>query len=356
MAKRRHGPNRQGIRRLTILLVAVGVVVVALAGAAFAGYRYDRARANRFLPGVHIAGVDVGGMSRLQAERALAGTASAILDRSIGVTAGTHSWKVSPRTLGTRVDVTGAVDRAMAASNAYAWPARLYHRLLNKPVVLNVALPVSYDDAAMSSFVHQAAGQVSGAPRDATLDFVDGRLIRQHARVGQTLRTTPATSALVALVKGTGSSITLPVVTVKPKVTDKSLGLTILVRISQNKLYLYRGLKLIKTYQVATGQLGIFPTPQGHFEVINKVENPTWINPAPHGWGAGEPAQIGPGPGNPLGTRAMYLSAPGIRIHGTPDDASIGHWASHGCIRMHIPESEQLFNIVQIGTPVIITW
>jgi lipoprotein-anchoring transpeptidase ErfK/SrfK len=356
MAKGRHGPNRRRVRRLSILLIVAGVLLVALAGAAFAGYRYDRARVNRFLPGVHIAAVDVSGMTRLQAERALAGTASAILDRSIRVTAGSHSWQVSPRGLGTRVDVAGAVDRAMAASNAYAWPARLYHRLLNKPVPLSVTLPVSYDDAAVSSFIQQAAGQVRATPQDAKLDFADGHLIRQHSRVGQSLRLGPATSGLISLVKGTGSSMSLPVVTVKPKVSDKSLGLTIIVRISQNKLYLYRGLKLVKTYSVATGQLGVFPTPQGHFEIINKVENPTWINPAPHGWGAGEPAQIGPGPGNPLGTRAMYLSAPGIRIHGTPSDYSIGHWASHGCIRMHIPESEQLYNIVQIGTPVIITW
>ena len=61
-----------------------------------------------------------------------------------------------------------------------------------------------------------------------------------------------------------------------------------------------------------------------------------------------------PGPGNPLGTRAMYLNAPGIRIHGTYDDASIGTYASHGCVRMHIPDAEWMFNTVDIGTPVLI--
>jgi L,D-transpeptidase ErfK/SrfK len=100
----------------------------------------------------------------------------------------------------------------------------------------------------------------------------------------------------------------------------------------------------------------VFDTPQGHFEIVNKRVNPTWVNPATTTWGKDEPAVIPPGPDNPLGTRAMDLSAPGIRIHGTPDDASIGHWASHGCVRMHIADAEALFDLVDVGTPVIIAW
>jgi lipoprotein-anchoring transpeptidase ErfK/SrfK len=51
----------------------------------------------------------------------------------------------------------------------------------------------------------------------------------------------------------------------------------------------------------------------------------------------------------------MGLTAPGVGIHGTPDDASIGYSASHGCIRMHIPDAEWLFTHVELGTPVVIT-
>jgi L,D-transpeptidase ErfK/SrfK len=87
---------------------------------------------------------------------------------------------------------------------------------------------------------------------------------------------------------------------------------------------------------------------------VDKRENPTWYNPAPDTWGADLPESIGPGPGNPLGTRAMYLNAPGIRIHGTWDDSSIGTAASHGCIRMHVQDSEELYPLVPIGTPVLV--
>jgi lipoprotein-anchoring transpeptidase ErfK/SrfK len=50
----------------------------------------------------------------------------------------------------------------------------------------------------------------------------------------------------------------------------------------------------------------------------------------------------------------MGLSAPGVGIHGTPQDGSIGYSLSHGCIRMHIPEAEWLFEHVDVGTPVFI--
>ena len=59
-------------------------------------------------------------------------------------------------------------------------------------------------------------------------------------------------------------------------------------------------------------------------------------------------------PPSPLGTRALHLSAPGILIHGTPADYSIGTYASHGCIRMHMWQSEELFNLVSVGTTVFI--
>jgi hypothetical protein len=87
---------------------------------------------------------------------------------------------------------------------------------------------------------------------------------------------------------------------------------------------------------------------------ILKRRNPTWVNPDPSGWGASLPPRIGPGPRNPLGTRAMNLSTPGIRIHGTSNVASLGTSASHGCIRMSIPEAEELFEKVDQGTPVVI--
>jgi L,D-transpeptidase ErfK/SrfK len=141
--------------------------------------------------------------------------------------------------------------------------------------------------------------------------------------------------------------------TVRPKIPDAKIGKTIVVDRTINKLYFYNRFDLIHTFDVATAAAG-YVTPAGDWIVVDKQENPTWTNPAPTTWGASLPASIPPGPGNPLGTRAFYLNAPGIRIHGTYDVGSIGTHASHGCIRMLMSDVEMLYPLVPIGTRVIV--
>ena len=125
----------------------------------------------------------------------------------------------------------------------------------------------------------------------------------------------------------------------------------IIVDIGDLHLYLYRNDKLVKSYPVATGQPA-YPTPTGTYSVVNMQMNPTWLPPNSD-W-AKDAKPIPPGATNPLGTRWIGTSATGVGIHGTPDDASIGSYASHGCIRMHIPDVEDLYARVVIGMPVII--
>ena len=86
--------------------------------------------------------------------------------------------------------------------------------------------------------------------------------------------------------------------------------------------------------------------------MIVKWKNPWWYPPAAP-WAKGE-KPVPPGPGNPLGTRWMGISAPGVGIHGTNNESSIGYSVSHGCIRMHVRDAEWLFNNIDIGTTVYI--
>ncbi|HLZ36378.1 MAG TPA: L,D-transpeptidase [Mycobacteriales bacterium] len=127
------------------------------------------------------------------------------------------------------------------------------------------------------------------------------------------------------------------------------------MRTGENRLYLYQSGRLTRTFPVATG-MPAYPTPTGEFRITLKRFRPTWVNPSPRvGWGASMPAMIPPGPNNPLGTRALNVSAPGIRFHGTPAAGSIGYNASHGCIRMRMPDVEALFPLVPTGAAVVIT-
>jgi lipoprotein-anchoring transpeptidase ErfK/SrfK len=125
----------------------------------------------------------------------------------------------------------------------------------------------------------------------------------------------------------------------------------IVVDLGDLHLYLYRNGKLIKSYPVAVGQAA-YPTPTGSYSIVSMQMNPTWFPPNSD-W-ARDSKPIPPGIDNPLGTRWIGTSAPGVGIHGTPDDASIGSYASHGCIRMHIYDVENLYDRVVIGMPVII--
>jgi L,D-transpeptidase ErfK/SrfK len=125
----------------------------------------------------------------------------------------------------------------------------------------------------------------------------------------------------------------------------------IVVRRGSHRLFLYDGTKLVRRLPVGTGR-SANPTPLGRFTIVSKIRNPWWYPPH-SGWADGlQP--IPPGPGNPLGTRWMGLSARGIGIHGTPDRSSVGYSRSHGCIRMLPREAEWLFRRVRVGTPVVI--
>jgi lipoprotein-anchoring transpeptidase ErfK/SrfK len=341
--------------RLPVVVLLIAVTTVTIGGTAVAALHYDESNARRILPGVTVAGVDVGGMTRRDAMRAIRSKARTTLGSDLRIDAGGRSWDVTPADLGLHANVDGAVARALAVNQSVSFFSRVYHRVLDRSVDARVKLPFASRKAKISSFVAQVARRVARPAQDAEVALSDdgGHVVFRHAHDGRALDEDRATAAIRDALRRRESSVKLPMRPVAPKVTDAKLGYTIVVSRPRNELSLYKGFKVVKTYPVATAMPG-FTTPPGTWSVVNKVANPTWVNPAPSGWGSGEPAEIPPGPGNPLGTRALYLDAPGIRIHGTYDTASVGTYASHGCIRMNIDDSEELYPLVPVGTTVLI--
>lgn len=96
-------------------------------------------------------------------------------------------------------------------------------------------------------------------------------------------------------------------------------------------------------------------TRRGRTEVVKKVVGPEW-RPTPSmrerypDW----PEYIGPGPDNPLGTHALYLSWTYYRIHGTHDTRKIGRKSSNGCIGMYNEHIQELFGLAQVGSQVLL--
>ncbi len=120
--------------------------------------------------------------------------------------------------------------------------------------------------------------------------------------------------------------------------------LTVLVDISDNKLYLNEDGKLLKTYIVSTGANN--STPVGVFKVTDKLENPTWYTTG---------AVIPPGSkDNQLGTRWMGITAKGFGIHGTTEPEKLGQPVSQGCVRMKNEDVEDLYRLIPSGTEITI--
>ena len=119
------------------------------------------------------------------------------------------------------------------------------------------------------------------------------------------------------------------------------------------KLRLYKKLRLVKTYTVAVGALG-FDTPAGMYHIQNKGVNVPWSVPN-SAWAGSLAGTVVPGgvPENPLKSRWLGVYD-GVGVHGTSDNASIGTNASHGCIRMHVWDVEELYDDVPVGAPIYI--
>ena len=330
--------------------IALGLVLLG-GGTAYAAYRYDAASANRILPGVTVAGVDVGEMTRQEAIAAVKEAVEPSLDRTVTIRVGGRAWHVPPAELGTRAPVGRLVSRAMEISESHSWPSRVLHRVFDRPVDESFDVGFRYRPGRVSRFVKTIADEVAVDPTNASVDYLNGHLVLNRPEFGRALRVENARAAVLEALRGSEQSVKLGLKRLEPEVTKQDLGQTLVVDLSGLKLQLYDGLRLRKTYPVAAGQPQ-YPTPPGEWTVIDKVENPTWVNPAPDGWGAGLPASIPGGPSNPLGTRAIYLDAPGIRIHGTSSSSSIGTYASHGCVRMYMSDVEELYELVDVGATV----
>ena len=354
MAKGRHQPPTRRKRWPLITAAALAVLLLALGGVAYAAYRYERDNADRILPGTTIAGVDVSGMTRAEARAAVRDLAGEDLDRQIVVFVRGERYTTTPRQLGRRAAIQKAVDEAMRASAQVGWVERAWHRFRDQPLGVDVELAMA-GDGGVERFVRKTARAVSVDPTAASIGIGnDGGLEFRDARPGKALRVKRAERLLSDALENGTSIVRLSLHPVRPKITAQTLGPTIVVHVDSNRLDLYEGFSVSRSWSVATAKPG-WVTPDGEWTLYRKAENPTWHNPALDSWGADLPAVVPGGPGNPMGTRALYITAPGlIRIHGTTTPSSIGTYASHGCIRMHNEEIEQLYDLVPVGTKVII--
>jgi lipoprotein-anchoring transpeptidase ErfK/SrfK len=281
--------------------------------------------------GVVLGNVAIGGLSAADAQQAVL----ARFSRPVILEIGGKRLAVSPETLGVDVPTDTAVARALAVAPD-----------------TELGLRAIVDRARVTAFVAKLAARFDRKPIAARLLLRDFRPVVTKSVTGRTIQRRRTVDLLAAeLVHGSRTPIVVPAKIRQPAATSTSVGPVVVIRRASNLLTLYNGMRYVRQFHVATGQAA-YPTPLGKFQIVVMWKDPWWY-PPPDPWAAGE-KPTPPGPGNPLGTRWMGLSSPGVGIHGTPNSASIGYSLSHGCIRMLIPQAEWLFDHVRIGTTVYI--
>jgi hypothetical protein len=247
------------------------------------------------------------------------------------------TWTVPAGRFRVRADVDAAVRAALGARPGTAIP-----------------LPIRARSKAIERTVSELAKRYDRPARDARVVGLDAKLrpVLAPPVHGRKLDRPAAAKAIRgALGAETRDGLRLRFRRVEPTRTIRNFGPVIVIRRGSNTLTLFDGRKQVRVFRVATG-LPQYPTPLGRFDIVQKQYHPWWY-PPPSDWAQGL-KPVPPGPSNPLGTRWMGLSAWGVGIHGTPSPASIGYSASHGCIRMYVPDAEWLFERVQLGTTVFI--
>jgi hypothetical protein len=311
-------------------------VCLLVVAAAFGVAAPDAARPPSVIaPGVSIAGVGVGGLTSEPARTRI----RRAFGRPIEFMHKGERWQIRPSRFAARWFVPTAVTRALAARAGQS-----------------LELGVEYRPRLVRRYVTEVAARFYEEPVDARLTGLgpDGRPLiakeRHGRRVGKALL---EGSIGHALHTPRSAPLRLPMKPVAPKVTKDDFGAVVVIARESKQLTLYEGRQAVRAFPIATGQAS-YPTPLGTFAIATKQRNPWWYPPPDSDWAQGK-EPVPPGPGNPLGTRWMGLTAPLVGIHGTPDAASIGYSASHGCIRMLIPDADWLFDQVELGTPVVIT-
>ncbi|MFP5353050.1 MAG: L,D-transpeptidase family protein [Actinomycetota bacterium] len=343
---------RPGRKTAIIAGVLFALLLLAGGGAAYATMEYSQRYAGRVLPGSEVAGMPIGGMTEEEALQAVEAAIRPQLNREIELTWKKRSWTVTPRELGARSNARRVVRAALAASNDTSFFEKMQMRLLGQGLAFDRKVAITYPRQGARGFVEGIASSLDQEPQDAAIDYSTGWVEITKAQPGRQVLVEKAHRALMSALRTGTEELTVPVKESKPEVTADEFDQILLVRIGENKLYLYEDGRITREWTVATGQPE-YMTPTGLFEVTELRYLPTWVNPAPDTWGANMPESIPPGPNNPLGVRAINWSAPAIRFHGTSAEYSLGYNASHGCVRMSNSDVIELFDIVKVGTPIV---
>ncbi|MEA2287136.1 MAG: hypothetical protein QOJ21_3179 [Solirubrobacteraceae bacterium] len=340
-------------------LIFAALLLVVVAGAGVAVYAYDNARAKEISKGVRVGGIALDGLTREQARAKLRRLIMQPLERAIVVHHDKSTWRLGPKEARIAVDIDAMVDDAVARSRGGDIFGRTVRNLTGKSLNADLKPTIRYNDRAVVRMIDKIRRNIERKPVDATATIGPSGISTTQSRTGLSVRATLLHRNIRRAIVSTTRDRTFIARTrrLQPKVStgdlDQKYNTVLIVNRGSFKLTLYKGLKPSKTYSIAVGQVGL-ETPAGLYHIQNKAVNPAWNVPNSD-WAGDLAGTVVPGgsPENPLKARWMGIFA-GAGIHGTDAINSIGTAASHGCIRMRIPDVIDLYDRVPVGAPVYI--
>jgi lipoprotein-anchoring transpeptidase ErfK/SrfK len=345
------------MRNKTFILVA-GFLVVLLVGAG-AVYLYDAGQSDDIAKGIKVGGVDVGGLNKAHAHAKLQRELVGPLSQPVKVTGpGGNHFVLTAKRANVTMDVNGMVQEAIDKSRDGSIITRAWRGVTGGSVNANLPPKVDYSASAVNRLIRRVRRAVNRRPENASVKPEASGLQKEPAHNGLTVRVAQLRNELhrMLTVPAGERLVKASVTKVPPRVTVHDLVRKypnyILINRNAFELRYYHRLKLTKTYPIAVGMQGL-ETPAGMYDIQNKQVNPSWQVPNSSWAGSLAGQLIPPGPQDPLKARWMGIDG-GAGIHGTDETGSLGTAGSHGCIRMAIPDVIDLYDRVNVGTPVYI--
>ncbi|MDQ6606401.1 MAG: L,D-transpeptidase/peptidoglycan binding protein, partial [Actinomycetota bacterium] len=311
--------------------------------------------------GVRVAGVDLGGLKLAPARRRLNRQLAASLDMPVTVRYHSRTFSLSARQAHRSVDLSALVQQALNRSRSGSIISRTFRGLFGDRLNVDIPPVYSYDRRAVREFTARIRARIARPARDATAQPDPGGTLApvpSHDGVSVNSKLLSGRVRYALIHPDAARSIAVPVHVVRPAVSTSQLAARypayIVVDRGTFTLRLYRRLKLSNTYPIAVGMQGL-DTPAGLWHIQWMQVDPPWYVPNDSWAGSLAGTVVPPGPSDPLKARFMSFDG-GAGIHGIdPSEyGSIGHTASHGCIRMTIPDVIDLYSKVRVGVPVYI--
>jgi hypothetical protein len=346
----------------TRLFIAVAAVLAGVAALSGATLVYDHGRRDTIAKGVTVGGVDIGGLTRARAVARLRQVILEPLRRPVTVDHGTRTWRLTATQAQVTTNLDATVDEALARSRTGNVVQRAWRGVTGGRVDAHLQPAVTFSDRAVVRLLDRLRAGIDRPAKDAKMDFGPSGPQLTAGQEGLAVDASglhkQIKSALVSPTAGRRfSAVTHHVA---PSVTSQALeahwDTALVLNRGAFRLTLFKHLKPMKTYSVAVGAVGL-ETPAGTYHIQNKAINPAWTKPYSSWVPKDQQGTVVPGgdPTNPLKARWLGIFD-GAGIHGIdPSEyGTIGHAASHGCVRMRIPDVEDLYPRVPVGAPIYI--